>query len=166
MIAAVLAAGAASIVPPRCHTADLAATLRRGSPGAGQRYATLVLRNRSAHRCTVFGYVGAQLVGVSGRPLPTRIVRDRTRVPRRVTLAPGRRATALLHWAAIPGPGEPQRAPCEPTPRAIRITPPDETTQLTLRWRFGVVCERGRIEVRPLRRADAGATRPARGRVT
>src|SRR5918911_4673378 len=91
-----IATSGASTAVPRCHTADLAATLKRGSPGAGQRYATLVLRNRTAHRCTVFGYVGAQLVGVSGRPLPTRIVGDRTRVPRRVTLAPGRRATALL----------------------------------------------------------------------
>ena len=158
MIAAVLAARAASAVLPRCHTADLAATLKRGSPGAGQRYATVVLRNRSAHRCTVFGYVGAQLVDVRGRPLPTRIVRDRTRAPRRVTLAPGRSATSLLHWSAIAGPGEPQRAPCEPPPRTIRITPPDETTQLTMRWRFGPVCERGRIDVRPLRPAVA-ATR-------
>src|SRR5207249_3912096 len=148
-----VAASGASTIVPRCHTRDLAAALKRGSPGAGQRYATLRLRNRSGHRCTVFGYIGAQLVGAHRRPLPTNVVRDRTRTPRRVTLAPGHSAATLLHWGAIPGPGEPQRGQCEPTPRRIRITPPDETTQLTVRWRYGPVCQHGRIDVRPLARA-------------
>jgi hypothetical protein len=157
VIAAALGAAAIAAGPgrataplPRCHTGDLAGTLKRGSPGAGQRYATLLLRNRSTHRCRVYGYIGAQLLGAGGRPLPTTVVRDRTRTPRRVVLAPGRRAQALLHWAAIPGPGEPQSGPCEPTARRIEITPPDETTHLILRWRFGPVCEHGRIDVRPL----------------
>jgi hypothetical protein len=75
---------------------------------------------------------------------------DHSRTPRRVILAPGRRAQTLLHWGVIPGPGEPQERQCEPTPRKIRITPPDETTQLVLGWPFGAVCEHGSFEVRPL----------------
>src|SRR5438067_3986 len=50
----------------RCHTAQLSATLTAGSPGAGQRYATLVLENTGRGTCTVHGYGGIQLVSVTG----------------------------------------------------------------------------------------------------
>lgn len=149
-VAAASGAGAAAPIP-RCHTVELVAQLKRGSPGAGQRYATVLLRNRSQHRCRVYGYIGAQLIGAGHRRLPTNVVRDRTRTPRRVVLASGAGAQALLHWGAIPGPGEPQARPCEPAPRFIEITPPDETRYLVVRWPFGPVCEHGRIDVRPLR---------------
>jgi hypothetical protein len=150
MGATTLGAASAATNLPRCHTRDLAGRLERGSPGAGQRYATLLLRNRSSHRCRVFGYIGAQLLGSGGRALPTRIVRDHSLTPRTVVLRPGRSAQALLHWGAIPSGAEPQSGPCEPTPQRIEITPPDETTQLIVPWRFGPVCQRGRIDVRPL----------------
>jgi hypothetical protein len=140
--------------PQRCHARDLSADLRPGHPGAGQRYATLRLTNRSAKSCSVTGYPGAQLVRGSGRRIPTRIVRDRSRVPRTVTLRPDERAASLWHWGAVPGAGEPTDGPCEPTARRILVTPPDATRPLSLRWRFGPVCRHGRIDVRPFRRAS------------
>src|SRR6476661_6074903 len=38
---------------PQCSTADLSAQLKAGSPGAGQRFATMVLTNTSGRTCTV-----------------------------------------------------------------------------------------------------------------
>jgi Domain of unknown function (DUF4232) len=158
-IAAAAIAAVAVVLPAhasaaeRCHTRDLSAGLRPGSPGAGQRYATLRLTNRSSASCTVRGYPGAQLLRADGRRLPTRIVRDHSREPRTVTLRPGERAAARWHWGAVPGPGEPTGRACEPTARRILITPPDETRPLRLRWRLGPVCQHGRIEVRPFRPA-------------
>ena len=136
----------------RCHTEDLAGSFKAGSPGAGQRFATLYLRNASGHTCHVFGYVGGQLKSGGGANIATNILRDHTVTPHTITLKPGKRAKALFHWAAIPGTGEPQTGNCEPRPAEIRVTPPDETTQLVLRWRFGSVCQHGAIDVRPLRK--------------
>ena len=64
-------------------------------------------------------------------------------------LAPGGRAAAQLHWSAVEGVGD-QTGPCVSAPRYVEITPPDETTQLTIRWHGGIVCERGTIDVRAL----------------
>ena len=46
----------------RCHTGDLAGSLQPGDSGAGQRHATVVLRNTSSRTCTVKGYGGIGLV--------------------------------------------------------------------------------------------------------
>jgi len=136
----------------RCHTAALSASLKAGSPGAGQRYATLTLRNRSGSSCSVYGYAGLGLRSAAGRALPTKVVRDRSHAPRTIVLKPGRRTSALLHWGAVPGAGEPTSGPCEPTPRRVAVTPPDERTPLTIAWRLGPVCEQGRIELTPFGR--------------
>jgi Protein of unknown function (DUF4232) len=156
-LAAATIAPSSEVVPDHaaaCHTRDLSAHLRPGSPGAGQRYATLRLANRSSTACTLTGFAGAQLLRGDGRPLPTRIVRDRSRPPRTVTLQPGEHASARWHWGAVPGAGEPTDGPCQPTARRILITPPDETRPLRLRWRLGKVCRHGRIEERPFRAAS------------
>jgi hypothetical protein len=117
-----------------------------GSPGAGQRYATLVLENTGGATCTVHGYGGIQLVSATGAPLPTRQARAASPAPTTVTLGPHAAVRSLLHWAAVPGPGDPTSGPCQPTPAALRVIPPDETDHLTLTWNQGPVCEGGTIE--------------------
>lgn len=151
VLVAATVATPASAAPGRCHKRDLSAHLRAHSPGAGQRYATLVLVNRSSERCTVYGYPGAQLLRHrhGHKRVPTDIVRDRSRTPRRVTLRPGGRARSGWHWGAVAGPGEPQHGRCEPVAKRIEITPPNAFRHFTIRWRMGPVCEHGRIEVRP-----------------
>src|SRR3954470_4925823 len=59
-LAVVPTAGAVGNVA-QCSTADLSAQLKAGSPGAGQRYATVVLTNTSTHSCTLRGYGGLGL---------------------------------------------------------------------------------------------------------
>jgi hypothetical protein len=140
---------AATQAPTRCHTADLAGSLRPGSPGAGQRYAVLVLTNLSSQTCWVYGYVGMQLFDGAGHPLPTNVIRDPA-TPATITLQPGDTAFALLHWGAINGVGDSPTAQCQPDPASVQVTPPDETTQLVIPWSYGMVCQQGRIDIPPL----------------
>lgn len=150
------ASGAASATAvrsmPACHTSDLSGVLEPGSPGAGQRYATLALRNRSHHTCHTYGYVGMLFLDRHGHALPTDVVRASSYRPHRVVVAPGTRAATLLHWSVIPGVGD-RGGRCE-TPYRVEVTPPDQTTHLIIRWSGGQVCERGRVSV--IRLAYAG----------
>jgi hypothetical protein len=138
---------AASI--PACSTSELTATLIPGSPGAGQRYATLELMNNSRHSCQTYGHVGLQFLGGYGRRVATDVIWNAVPAPRRVVIPAGGAATAQLHWAAVPGTGD-QGGPCLTPPTHVEITPPDETSHLEIVWTGGVVCERGRIDVAAL----------------
>lgn len=139
--------GAASI--PSCGTNDLKALIEQGSPGAGQRYAMLVLTNDSQHSCRTYGYVGMQLLGRTGGALATNVVRDHSLTAQRIVLEPGAQAYAQLHWSVVPGTGD-SGAPCFSGPTRVEITPPNSYTHLTIRWAGGTVCEHGRIDVQPL----------------
>src|SRR5919198_2009883 len=94
------AAGGRALV--RCHTADLSGRLGFIQGAAGSRIGPLVLKNRSRHTCTLFGYIGGQLYNAAGRPIRTHIVRDHSGPRHAVVVAPGRTAFAELHWSAIP----------------------------------------------------------------
>jgi hypothetical protein len=150
--AAVASSAPTAAALPRCHTAGLAGHLGSVSAGAGQRDVRLTLRNTTSHTCRTQGWVGMQLVGRHGRHVRTNAVRV-SPPSSRVVLHPGQRARTTLRWTALPSPGEPQSGACEPTARRLRVTPPDETATLSVRWRGGPVCGFGRIEVRPLRHA-------------
>jgi hypothetical protein len=132
----------------RCHTSDLAVSLRQTNPAAGQRYAVIDLANTSSHTCWVYGYVGLLLLDGGHRAMPTTAVW--TSIPHSIVdLAPGQMAYAQLHWSAVPSPDE--QGGCPPAPAYVEITPPDETTQLVSPWNdFGGVCQHGWLEVQAL----------------
>ncbi len=134
---------------PACGTEDLSAALIPGSPGAGQRYATLELMNNSKHACHTYGHVGLQLLGSHGSRVATDTVWDSAPAAHRIVIAAGGAATAQLHWAVVPGIGD-QTGPCVSAPTHIEITPPDATSSIELKWSGGAVCERGRIDVTAL----------------
>ena len=141
-LAVVPAAGAATSLP-RCGTEELSAQLKPGSPGAGQRYATVVLTDISTHSCTLGGYGGLALLGGPGNGVPTDLRRVASPAPRTLTLSPGGSARSLLHWTVIQAADEP--ATCEPTGVTVVVTPPDRTTALLRPWTFGAVCQHGLI---------------------
>ncbi len=141
----------------RCHTADLAARLRGLDSAAGNRYAAIVLTNRSTRTCRIYGYGGIGLLDANRRPVPTRQVRDPAAPPRLITLAPGASVYSRLHWGAVPAIGDNQTGPCQPQARYLLVTPPDETRSITVRWPFDLVCQRGRID----QTAYAAGTGPA-----
>jgi hypothetical protein len=157
LLASAGATGAASaasrrvVTMPRCGVLSLMGELRGASAGAGSRFLTIVLTNVTRRSCTLFGYPGLSLLDGRNRALPTHVVRDHSRTPRVVVLAPGQVARSALRWGAIPGPGEPQSDRCEPNPVRVAITPPGMGQRLVLPWRQGSVCEHGTIDVRPLR---------------
>ena len=142
-MAGVSAAGAATGVA-QCHTADLSAQLKPGSPGAGQRYATVVLTDTSGHTCTVGGYGGLGLLGSPGQGVPTDLRRVASPAPTSVTLAPGGSVRSLLHWTVIAAADE-SAAACEPTAATVVVTPPNQTTALLRPWTSGPVCQHGAI---------------------
>lgn len=130
----------------RCHTSELGATVRMRNSAAGHRHAWLVLTNTSRTTCTIYGYGGMQLYGSSGRAVPTKMVRDRSIPPRLVTLAPGESARSSLSWTVVPTGGEPSTKACEPSATRAHVTPPDETSYLSIPWHFGQVCDHGTID--------------------
>jgi len=142
-MASVPAAGATTGVA-QCSTADLSGQLKAGSPGAGQRYATVVLTNTSGHTCTVGGYGGLGLLGAPGQGVPTDLRRVASPAPTTVTLAPDGSVRSLLHWTVNGATDEPG-ATCEPTAATVVVTPPNQTTALLRPWTFGPVCQHGLI---------------------
>jgi Protein of unknown function (DUF4232) len=141
---AVPSASGATGATAQCSTADLAAQLKAGSPGAGQRYATIVLTNTSGRTCTVGGYGGLALLGAPGQGVPTDLRRAPSPAPTTVTLGPGASARSLLHWTVIQAVDE--GATCEPTAVTVVVTPPNQTTAALQPWTFGPVCQHGRID--------------------
>lgn len=134
---------------PRCHTTDLDATLEP-SPGggaAGSVYLDLGLTNRSSHPCAVYGYPGMTLVDSTGRWLPTTLRRDPGQ-PALVPLQPGKTAWAVVRYTHMPADGEP--TPCQPAAAGVAVTPPDETSQLTVDRKLDDVCQHGQMSVSPL----------------
>jgi len=135
---------------PWCATDAVSTSLRPGQPAAGNRYATLVLRNTSGAACRTQGYPGLQLTGKSGREIPTDVVRDHSRAPQLVTLAPGDRASARLHWTVVPSEGDPANGKC-PDPAGLRVIPPDQRAADSAGWNLGTVCGAGKVQLLPLR---------------
>jgi hypothetical protein len=141
-------AGTSAARTDRCHTSELTGSLGPETAGAGQRYATLILRNTGGRSCTVHGFGGIGLAGAGGAALPTKQVRAGG-PPTTVSLAPGATARSALHWGSVNGPGDPPTGACQPAPTTLRVIPPDETDPLSLAWTFGPVCEGGTIEQQP-----------------
>ncbi|GGQ10143.1 DUF4232 domain-containing protein [Streptosporangium pseudovulgare] len=144
---AVPAAGAAALsgaaAPGRCRTGALSARVGRVDAGAGQRYAPLVLTNRSTRTCWVYGFPGLVTLDRNGDALRTRPRRENVR-PQRVTLRPGASAHFRMHWTEVPSGRE---TTC-PASARLMVIPPDETAYLTTPF-SARVCGDGRIDLTP-----------------
>ncbi|WP_019548788.1 DUF4232 domain-containing protein [Streptomyces sulphureus] len=131
-----------------CPTDSLSASVRGLSPGAGNRYAALVLTNTGDTTCRTKGWPGLQFVDGGGSGLPTDNVRDREQAAQEVTLRPGAHAWSRLHWAVVPGEGD--DGPC-PAPGSLRVIPPDQRTATEADWSQGEVCGAGHVTAAALR---------------
>jgi Protein of unknown function (DUF4232) len=149
------APSAAAAAPARCHTRDLAGHVEGRGAGAGQRYANLGLTNKTSTPCTIYGYPGLQLVDAHGTALPTRVQRDTAVTPRQLLVKPRQTVWALLHWTVVPADDEATNH-CAPDPASLRVIPPDETTQLTVAFDYGAVCQHGELIVDPFSRDRLG----------
>ncbi|MFI1994537.1 DUF4232 domain-containing protein [Actinoplanes sp. NPDC020271] len=112
----------------RCHTGDLSARLTAGEPYEhNDEHFTdvrVVFENTGGKSCTMYGFPGADLIGGSGR---------RYSLPRagdggRITLKAGAAAHTVIRIWDVPNAESPT------LPSQVELTPPDETTHLTLAW--------------------------------
>lgn len=133
----------------RCHTSQLTPSIQVRDSGAGHRHAVIVLTNTSDTACTIYGYGGMQLYGGDGDKVPTNLVRSDSREPRTYTLAPGDKARSAIQWSSVPQGDEPTGKRCEPKAAVVHVTPPDERDNKTVPWKYGPVCDHGRIVQQP-----------------
>lgn len=150
-VAGIAAAGTANAAPapaaaPVCATASLSAVVKAGAPGAGNRYATLVLTNTSRAGCVIRGYGGLALLGAPRQGVPTDVVRTGAHAVHDIHLAPGASARSLLQWTIVPTSTEPRNEPTAPT---VAITPPRQHSALLVPWGQGPVNDHGHITQRP-----------------
>ena len=122
---------AATTTVSRCRTSGLRLRLEPGgaSVAQGQYRLALVLTNTSGRSCTLQGFPGVDLKGpadtVNG---PTYSLRRQAAMAARVTLRAGQSAGSQL--TDLVGDGEAK--PWKPT--TVVLTPPNETTPLTVAW--------------------------------
>ncbi|MDX8036768.1 DUF4232 domain-containing protein [Lentzea sp. BCCO 10_0856] len=138
--------GAAVPAVKRCDSSVLKGQVDPTDAGAGNRYGKFVVTNSGTMPCTLNGYSGFQLENASGA-VPTKLERKADPAPAAMTLAPGGKASANLHWGVVPAGSEPVEGPCQPEPSKAAAIPPDETVPLTVPWTLGPVCSGGRIEI-------------------
>ncbi len=130
----------------RCDSSLLKGEIYPTDAGAGSRYGKFVVTNSGSVPCTLNGYSGFQLENASGA-VPTKLERKADPGPVALTLAPGAKATANLHWGVVPSGNEPAQGACQPEPSKAAAIPPNETTPLSVPWTLGPVCSGGRIEI-------------------
>ncbi|MGW0514288.1 DUF4232 domain-containing protein [Streptomyces olivaceoviridis] len=133
--------------PGWADTSALSVRVHALDSGAGQRYATVILTNKTHKTVRTQGYVGLQLLDAHGKDVPTHVVRDRGRAEP-ITLKPGQSAYTRLHWGVVAGAGEPTKAEKDPT--RLEVTPPDSRSHLNTAWKLGEVLQKGRIDITPL----------------
>lgn len=124
----------------------LTGTVEPQNAAAGNRYVTLVVRNKSQQTCTLWGYGSLDLLDASKNVLPTQAERTLGPVPTLVRLRPGAAAGKILHWGVVATGNEPADGPCQPPASSINVIPPDETIPFEVDFEFGPVCDSGRIE--------------------
>ncbi|MFI6323760.1 DUF4232 domain-containing protein [Nonomuraea sp. NPDC050556] len=131
----------------RCGAPALKASVGRIDAGAGQRHAPLTLKNVSSRTCSLRGYPGLIMLDSHGDALRTRVGRDGGSA-HRVTLKPGQRATALLHWTTVETGSE---RTC-PDAAKLLVIPPDDYGYLVTAFPADHVCDQGRLGVTPFGR--------------
>jgi hypothetical protein len=152
----VTAAPARSVTVSPCRSTRIAATFSviPGSRGAGNVVYALRVQNTARAACFVSGLPALQLLGRSGRRLPTRVTAENrgalTAV--RVVLQPGGWASASARFTPdVPGPGEGNRRQCEPTAVRVRVTvPPGGATTTARVMPATPVCVHGRMTMSAL----------------
>jgi hypothetical protein len=145
--------GAVGAAPPqatdsanRCHTNELSASWGPTNGAAGTQYQYIGFTNKSSRTCTMFGFPGIEPVGTDGKWINIPAVRSDDK-PKTVSLAPGSTGWAQVHWSPVPG--SYTGPACSPGAASFVVTPPDETTQLTLPGP-ATICAEGRIHVNPV----------------
>ncbi|MFH9420115.1 DUF4232 domain-containing protein [Streptomyces sp. NPDC017529] len=127
----------------RCHTSDLKAAFATGEdatpdPNAGGSTTTsIVLTNKSGRTCKIGGFAGVDLKPDAGGPVWS-LARSSAQHGS-ITLGPGDSTDFTLNLGTAKENDEGSWKPA-----TVAVTPPNETTSLTLNWPWGpLVDQRG-----------------------
>ena len=117
--------------PAECGSAGLHVKIGPGNGAAGTAYYDVELVNISGSTCFVQGYPGVSLVSAgsnAGSQIGADAKRDPVTPPRRIVLAPGRTAHAVLGVADA---GNFPSSKCNPvSAHWLKVYPPDQTVAL------------------------------------
>ncbi|KOT52275.1 MULTISPECIES: DUF4232 domain-containing protein [Streptomyces] len=143
-------AGAGGPGSQRCHTSDLKAAFATGddarpAPNAGGETTTsIVLTNKSKRTCTIGGFPGVDLRPDAGGPSWSLARSSATHGS--ITLGPGDSTDFTLNLAMAKNNEEGSWKP-----QTVAVTPPNETTALTLKWPWGpLIHQDGATHVNPI----------------
>lgn len=120
----------------------------QGSAGAGQISYSLTLTNTGATACFVSGIPQVQLLGTTGRALPTSTsaAPPVPASPAKVSLQHGASAVAEARFSPdVNGTGDNAPGQCQPTATVLRVTAPGGGTLDTPIQPPTPVCERGSL---------------------
>jgi hypothetical protein len=145
----------AAVAASECTTAQLRLSAGRGGAAAGTFYQSLVFTNISSATCSLRGYPGASYVDSSGGQLGVPADRSEGERIRRVVLASGAKAHALL---GIPETANFSKSDCQPRQAAgVRAYPPDQTASLVAKVKLTVcTTNNGRSLIQPIRPGTRG----------
>jgi hypothetical protein len=124
-----------SAASSRCRTSELKFSWSAGSPdmnATNQQIAEVTLANSGSRTCTLYGFPGIRLISTSGETWDLPRSTDK---PTTITLKPGDNTASIL-MTILPIPAN--TTDTRPfAPAKVLITPPDETTHVTLDWPYG-----------------------------
>ena len=122
-----------------------------GSAGAGNVVYRLTVKNGSSAECGVTGLPTLQLLGKTGKKLPTRTTfggMPGTLTAVLVPLQPGGTASLTARFSPdVPGVGEQHPGACEATAYKLRVTPSAGGTATVAITPPTPVCEKGRLQL-------------------
>jgi len=152
LVAALVLAGVASskATTPACKGSQLSGRFNavRGSEGAGNIVYRLTLTNTSATACTLTGLPAGQLLGKTGKKLPTHIraANPQALTAVLVTLAHGKSAHADARFSPdVPGVGEQMTGQCEAKSFSLRVSLQGGGTTTVKITPATPVCEKGQL---------------------
>lgn len=144
-----------NVTAAECTTSQLQVNAGRGGGAAGTFYQSLVFTNTSGAACSLRGYPGASFVDSSGQQLGYPAERDTTEHARRVVLASGAKAHALL---GTPEAVNFSKSDCAPQKASgVRVYPPDQTASIVVKLSMTVcTTKNGRSLIQPIRPGTRG----------
>lgn len=119
--------------PVRCATTALTGSVVGSSGAAGTIETTVALKSTASTPCVLGGYPGMQMLGASGSPLPTTVVRKGSypftaMAPTTATVGPGQSAYFNIGYSDVPVGNE---TTC-PTSATVQVTPPNGFDHLVM----------------------------------